>query len=472
MESMFRKKIREAFQDFSGLKIPLLREKLEKEFVPTLEEKTQYAEVTTPYVLMEEMLDSIPSSFWECPDKKVFEPCCGKGGFVLSLFERFFKGLQDIMEDEVARSTHILNNILYFADISLSNIIITREMLKAYASFRCQGSVDADAGADFSKVLCCGFCGNSLGYRDGIWSGLFDAVVGNPPFNAGPEHKIILWPEFVYRALEVWIKGGGYLLFLHPPGWRKPFTRRRKNYTHIFDLMTQDNQMLKLSINGKKEGWAKFNCGTRFDHYLISTFPKGGAKSSHSQSLTLAPPFPKVEVEINDEDGIISHIDLTQWKWLPSKNYGLISSILAKEGEERCPIMYSRSSYGTDKSWMCCLKNEEVGFVYPCVHSTLKGGIVRYYYSKFNNKGFFGDPKVIFGESGIFEPILDLDGTYAMTHCAMAISISGEEEGTKIVQALKSDKFDKLIQSCCFSSFRIDWRMFIDFKRDFYLEFI
>jgi hypothetical protein len=121
---------------------------------------------------------------------------------------------------------------------------------------------------------------------------------------------------------------------------------------------------------------------------------------------------------------------------------------------------------------MSSLKNEEVGFVYPCVHSTLKGGVVRYYYSKVNNKGFFGDPKVIFGESGIFEPILDLDGSYSMTHCAMAISVSGEEEGAKIVAALKSDKFDELIQSCCFSSFRIDWRMFIDFKRDFYLKFI
>jgi hypothetical protein len=106
------------------------------------------------------------------------------------------------------------------------------------------------------------------------------------------------------------------------------------------------------------------------------------------------------------------------------------------------------------------------------VHSTLKGGVVRYYYSKFCNKGFFGVPKVIFGESGIFEPILDLDGTYGMTHCAMAIEISGLEEGEKIVQALKSTKFDNLIQSCCFSSFRIDWRLFLDLKREFYLEFL
>ena len=468
METMYKKKIKEVFQGFSGLETAILREKLEKEFVPTIEEKSQYSEVSTPTVLIEEMLDSIDPSFWECPTRRVFEPCCGKGGFVLSLFERFFKGLQDIIEDKVARSIHILKNILYFADISLPNIIVTREMLLAYAAFR--------SGGDFSGILCCGFCENSLGFRDGIWSGFFDAVVGNPPFNAGAGHKIILWPEFVYRALEVWIKGGGYLLFLHPPGWRKPFTRRRKGYTHIFDLMTKENRMIKLSIYGKKEGWRLFNCGTRFDHYLVQKSKK--TLVYYGNFLYLAPPLGKVqaeaEAEVKDEDGNIVQLDLAQWKWLPSKNYELISSILAKgkEGEERCPLLYSRSAYGTDKYWMCSDKNEEAGFVHPCIHSTLKGGVTRYYYSKVCDRGFFGVPKVIFGESGIFEPILDMDGTYGVTHCAMAIEISGLEEGEKIVEVLKSDKFDELIQSCCFSSFRIDWRMFMDFKRDFYLEFL
>ena len=454
METMYKKKIGNAFQDFSGLEIAILREKLDKEFVPTLEEKTQYAEVSTPYVLIEEMLDSIDPSFWECAERKVFEPCCGKGSFVLSLFERFFKGLAGVMEDEVARSVHILNNILFFADISLSNIIISREMLRSYAAFR--------SGGNFSTVVCCGLCDNSLGFRDGIWSGIFDAVVGNPPFNAGAGHKIILWPEFVYRALEVWIKGGGYLLFLHPPGWRKPFTRRRKGYTNIFDLMTRDNRMLKLSIYGKKEGWRLFNCGTRFDHYLVQkSLPYSESSHQSGEGFTT----------IKTDDTNIVELNIRKWKWLPSNNYELIQSILGGE-EERCPLMYSRSAYGTDKSWMSCDKNEETGFVHPCIHSTLKGGVVRYYYSKVCNKGFFGVPKVIFGESGIFEPILDLDGSYGMTHCAMGIEISGLEEGEKIVAALKSDKFDELIQSCCFSSFRIDWRMFIDFKRDFYLEFL
>ena len=49
--------------------------------------------------MIEELLDSIDPSFWECPTRRVFEPCCGKGGFVLSLFERFFEGLKEVIQE-------------------------------------------------------------------------------------------------------------------------------------------------------------------------------------------------------------------------------------------------------------------------------------------------------------------------------------------------------------------------------------
>lgn len=457
-----KEKIRLIFKDYRDLSngdlsngdFLSLKKRLDKEITPTIDEKMKYAEVSTPYSLVEQILDKFPDEFWKNPLIKVFEPCCGKGSFLLSLFDRFFKGLEEVIEDKVDRSLHILGSILYFADISESNILIAREILIGYSSLKCD--------SHNLTSICNSFVCNSLGLCDGEWSHRFDAVIGNPPFNAG-EHKIILWPEFVYIALEVWIKPGGYLAYIHPPLWRKPFFTNKKNYVKIFDLMTKDNKMHYLSINGKKDGWATFNCGTKFDWYLISRPPLNSGAS-----LCL-------DVEVNDEESNINYIDLSHWNWLPSKNFDLVSSVLVKNGEieERCPILYSRSFYGTDKSWMSP-KNEENGkeYIYPCIHSTLKGGVTRYYYSKVNNRGFFGVPKVIFGESGIFEPILDVDGIYGMTHCAMGIEISGLEEGKKIVQALKSDKFGKLIQSCCFSSFRIDWRMFIDFKREFYSDFI
>jgi len=444
----------QSFSDYNTFDLTLLREKMDEIFQPSVFEKEKNAEVTTPLSLIEEMLDKFPPSFWQCKERKVFEPSCGKGAFVISLFERFFEGLKEVIQDKVDRSKHIIKNILFFADISESNITLTREILLHHASFKSQ--VDY---LYFEYFITNNYCENSLDFRNGIWCKRFDVVIGNPPFNNPNQHKIILWTEFVYRALEVWIKEDGYLAFLHPPGWRKPFTRRRKGYTNIYDLMTCENELIYLSIHGKKDGWSMFNCGTRFDWYLI--------RCSKPKDVCF--------ITLSDEDNHVSEIDIRKWNWLPSKNFELIQTLLVEEDDikaERCPILYSRSAYGTDKKGMNSFKDEALGFIYPCVHSTLKGGVVRYYYSKFCNKGFFGVPKVIFGESGIFEPILDLEGVYGMTHCAMAIEISSLEEGEKIVQALKSTKFDNLIQSCCFSSFRIDWRLFLDLKREFYLEFL
>jgi hypothetical protein len=53
-------------------------------------------------------------------------------------------------------------------------------------------------------------------------------------------------------------------------------------------------------------------------------------------------------------------------------------------------------------------------FKYPCIHSTPKSG-VRYMYSNKNDNCNFGVSKVIFGDSGINNPILDFDGKYGMT---------------------------------------------------------
>jgi len=123
------------------------------------------------------------------------------------------------------------------------------------------------------------------------------------------------------------------------------------------------------------------------------------------------------------------------------------------------------SAYGPRKKWMSKTKTDE--FKYPCVHSTPKGG-VRYMYSKLNDKGHFGVSKIIFGESGIYNPIVDMDGEYGMTHGAMAIKINNHEEGEQIAKLLTSENFQDIIKSCNYSSFRIDWNIFKDMKKKFW----
>jgi hypothetical protein len=89
-----------------------------------------------------------------------------------------------------------------------------------------------------------------------------------------------------------------------------------------------------------------------------------------------------------------------------------------------------------------------------------------------NNKGHFGVSKVIFGDSGISIPIIDMEGKYGMTEHSMAIQVSSIDEAINISNAIKSKKFDRILKSCSFSTYQIDWRMFKEFKVDFWKEFL
>jgi hypothetical protein len=423
-----------------------LRELIEKHFIPTNDEKKQNAEVPTPGKLVDEMLNAIPVEFWKKP-QKVFEPCCGKGNFVLGIFDRFYKGLEEMYPDEIERCRVIMTECIYYADLTALNVFITTEIMKCHVQSYC--------GLDELDFEFNNYTGDTLELNiEDKWNiNGFDMICGNPPYNSSGDTATgnTIWQDFTKKSLNEWLLPNGYLLFVHPPGWRKPNTERGK-FTKMFDLMTKQNQMLYLEIHGIKDGQKVFNCGTRYDWYLIEKI--------NQYKTTI----------IVDEDGKQNEINLSEFSWLPNSNILEINKILAKNDCERCPIMYDRTAYGADKKDRVSSK-ETTEFKYPCVHSTPKSGI-RYMYSKVNDRGHFGVSKVIFGESGIYKPVIDMEGKYGMTHGAMAIQVDNLEEATFISKVIESDKFDKVIQSCIFSSFRIDWNIFKEFKKDFWKEFI
>ena len=108
-------------------------------------------------------------------------------------------------------------------------------------------------------------------------------------------------------------------------------------------------------------------------------------------------------------------------------------------------------------------------FKYTLIHSTPIAGI-RYKYSSLNNKGQFGIPKVIFGESGINHVIIDIKGEYGIADSAMAIIIENQEEGEILKKALLSNEFKLLLKSCMWANFGIEWNLFKYFKKDFWKE--
>jgi len=434
------------FEIYARSKPEELRKIIEKHFIPTLEQRKNNAEIPTPVKLVDDMINKLrdydPEYFTH--KNKTFEPCCGKGNFILAIFEKYFDGLSYI-EDEIERCRTIIEECIYFCDIDDINVYITRDLLMCHALSK----LGKDTWSDWNKVLTISefkyncYVGNTLAEYDKIiseWSiDGFNGIIGNPPYNnkqnnsgkkGGGDH---LWNKFVTESLNKWLLKDGYLVYVHPPSWRKPESLNSKT-KGLFKLLTNDNHMIYLEIHDLSDGKRVFNAGTRYDWYVVQNRYNPGEKS-----------------KIRDEKGLYYELDLMNWKFLPNYNYDIIRSILTTNDKKHAPIIYSRNNYGPEKKWVSDKENSE--FKYKLIHTTPKKG-PRYFWSSRNDKvdkdggnKMFGIKKVIFGDSGINDVIIDIDGTLGMTQHAMAIKVKDLSEAKKIKNILESDKFNEILKA-------------------------
>jgi hypothetical protein len=186
--------IREIYRNASPA---LLRSLIEKHFVPSNDEKQNNAEISTPVTLIDEMLNTIPISFWE-KTHKIFEPCCGKGNFVLAIYDKFYKNLP--IEDPQEKSRVILEECLFYADITEMNVFITTELLRCHAPLH-TGNYNSHVGDTLQLTK---------------WND-FDAVIGNPPYMTNPslQNTTTVYNLFIENLVEKTQK----LLFVIPSRW-------------------------------------------------------------------------------------------------------------------------------------------------------------------------------------------------------------------------------------------------------------
>ena len=407
-------------------------------FAKTL--RQEFAEVMTPIELVTDILNKLPKEVWSNPNLKWLDACNGVGTFLCLVIAGLMKGLKDVKgyEDEDTRYKHIIENMIYAGEIQPIN------------AFFYQCIVDTK---DFYKINT--FCGDFLNekfdyHKKEVWKvDHFDIIVGNPPYNKG---KIgsgnSLWDKFVVKYLGM-LKPNGYLAMVHPTAWRKPQSGK-SDFKEINSLM-MSKQILYLEMHNTTDGLKIFNAGTRYDIYVL--------ENCDIYKKTI----------INDEDRIISEIYLQYFHFIPNKKIEFIDKILIKENDDQCHIMYSSYNYEHRRDWVSNTLDEV--YQYPLIHTTPKKG-TRYMYSSINNKGHFGISKVIFGDSGIYDVIIDMDGDYGMSSHAMAIQVSSLKEAENIKKALMSDNFRIFLESVLWSNFQIDWILFSHIKKDFWKEFI
>jgi hypothetical protein len=396
-------------------------------------EKKENGEVFTPIKLVNEMLDRLPKEVWENKNLKWLDPCSGMGNFPIAVYLRLMEGLKDEIKDIKERKKHILENMLFMSELNKKNVLVCKQIFDINNKYKLNIYEGDSLKVDYNK---------EFKIKE------FDIIIGNPPYNASGTKASgnTIWQLFVNNSIKL-LKNNGYICFIHPNGWRKPNTERGKLYG-LFEKMAKDNTILYLEIHDVKDGMKQFNCGTRYDWYILQKKKNDNYKS-----------------KILDQNNILHEINLTKYNWLANCELELIDNLLANNNDEKCKIIISKNNYETRKIWISKIETDE--FKYPVVHSTPKNGH-RFIWSKRNDIGFYGIKKVIFGDSGIYNPIIDMDGKYAMSEHAMAIIIDNIEEGELLSKILCSSIFEKILKACLWSSFAIDWGMFKDLKKNFY----
>jgi len=252
------------FDFFKCSPIEVIRKRIAETLLPTREQIKNNAEIPTSEDCVDEMLNKIPDSFWT-PEKRVFELCCGKGNFVLGIFEKFFNNLTDI-NDKKERCRIIIEKCIYFADIEKINIIHTKRVLVLLCAKMVLGE-DAwhyDNYDEVREIYDFNFneyIGNTL---DLDLDFEFDAIIGNPPYqernkNGKAKHgKSNLWTKFIDYSMNL-LKKNGYLLFITPTSWMG-------GTVTCWDKMIT-NQIHYLNVNDCKKYFP--GIGSTFSYYLI-----------------------------------------------------------------------------------------------------------------------------------------------------------------------------------------------------------
>lgn len=401
--------------------------------------RRQHGEVYTPEWLVEKILNQIDLSFKEKHRKSIFEkkslkwfePSCGEGVFVKAIFDRLMKSLKPKFPKKGKRKKHILKNMLYMSEMNEESSEKTRSLFNS----------------KHTNI----YTGNtlSLDTRETFGVDEFDVVIGNPPFSS--EGVSSIWATFVKRSIGSWLKKGGILSFIHPAGWRKP-TDEKGNFVGLYNLMAKEKAMVFLEMNNAITGRKVFECGTRFDWYVIFNEEKKKGQVT----------------KVIDQDEFEHSIDLSRWEWLPNSHFADVEGILKKKEEPHCEILSS-----SIHNALCdTLKTKESStHCYPLVEETSKMRTLIYYTNK--KPPHLGVRKIIFGvKIALGDPIIDMEGEFGLTARAMAIKIETKEEGKLIYKALQTAQWAKIIRCCTWGNYHVDWKLFLFLKRDFYKEIL
>ncbi|ATZ80739.1 hypothetical protein BMW23_0693 [Bodo saltans virus] len=108
-------------------------------------EKKKFGEVFTPLnFINDNILNDLDKyykkinkkSIFENPNLKWFDPANGMGNFPIAIYLKLMDGLKNVFNDENKRKKHILENMLYMAELNKKNTCICKQIFDINSEYK------------------------------------------------------------------------------------------------------------------------------------------------------------------------------------------------------------------------------------------------------------------------------------------------------------------------------------------------
>ena len=229
---------------------------IEKYLPSKSKEKSQHGEVFTPPLMITNIYDHYPISVWSNPKYTWLDPANGIGNFTIILFFKLMKGLISI-PNRVKRAKHIIENMIYMAEINSKNCSICLTIFKQI----CPSATPNIYTGDFLLI-------NTKSLK---WPSTFNFIIGNPPYNIGgiglegSKRTHIIFTQYALQLLAP----KGYLAYICPPSYRETNTPMNTLFQNA------NGHFLYIKIYGASDTFQLFNIQGRVDSFIYQTSSKG-----------------------------------------------------------------------------------------------------------------------------------------------------------------------------------------------------
>lgn len=372
---------------------------------PSENDKKKYGEVFTPFDLVNEMLDKLPTYVWSKPNLKWLEPANGVGNFAIVIIKRLMIGLEGWEPDEEKRYKHIIENMIYVCELQAKNMFIWLFTIDRENKYDVKFYRESFLGDGFSDKM------KEWGVEK------FDVVVGNPPYQeistqgrskgGGTGGDNNLWSKFSSKSMDV----TDYLLFIHPPSFLSP----SHNLLEKFKLMG-GFMYFKIYNESPFE-----NVSTNACFYLF--------KKSYKGDTLIGDSYIKFDMEFfPNSTKIIDFIIFNKF----------FKSHKIMEFKRTCSLHTVNKKRFINKE-----RNND--FIYPLFYGS------KILYSSIKSE-FHDLKKVVVSRSGYLNPTYD-DGISSLSETNYFVEVKSENHGKNLINILNSKLYDYVLKKSKFSGF-------------------